>query len=42
MKPTINRFPVIKGCLQVGGMPLTRLAERVGQTPFFVYERRLL
>ncbi|HYM03686.1 MAG TPA: pyridoxal-dependent decarboxylase, exosortase A system-associated [Stellaceae bacterium] len=40
--PTIARFAVRDGCLEVGGIPLTRLADRVGQTPFFVYERRLL
>jgi diaminopimelate decarboxylase len=26
-------------CLVVGGVPLTRLAERVGRTPFFAYDR---
>jgi len=35
-------FPVVDGCLQVGGMPLTRLAQRVGSTPFYAYDRRLL
>jgi diaminopimelate decarboxylase len=30
------------GCLQVGGVPLDRLAERVGSTPFFAYDRALL
>jgi diaminopimelate decarboxylase len=35
-------FPVADGCLQVGGMPLTRLAQRVGSTPFYAYDRRLL
>lgn len=28
--------------LLVGGMPLTRLAERVGRTPFYAYDRRLI
>ncbi|MGI4848108.1 MAG: pyridoxal-dependent decarboxylase, exosortase A system-associated [Janthinobacterium lividum] len=37
-----SNFPVQDGCLQVGGMALTRLAARVGQTPFFAYDRRLL
>ena len=36
------QFPVIDGCLSVGGLPLTRLAARVGQTPFYAYDRRLL
>ena len=35
-------FPVIDGCLSVGGIPLTQLAARVGQTPFYAYDRRLL
>lgn len=35
-------FPVVKNVLQVGGMPITRLAERVGSTPFYVYDRRLI
>jgi diaminopimelate decarboxylase len=34
-----DEFPVVDGCLQVGGIPLTRLAERVGQTPFYAYDR---
>ena len=29
-------------CDSVGGIPLERLAERVGGTPFFAYDRRLL
>ncbi len=40
--PPMTQFPVRDGCLQVGGMALTRLAERVGATPFFAYDRRLL
>ncbi|UVW28888.1 pyridoxal-dependent decarboxylase, exosortase A system-associated [Massilia sp. H6] len=35
-------FPVVDGCLQVGGIPITRLAQRVGSTPFYAYDRRLL
>ncbi len=44
-KPThspSSAFPVQNDCLQVGGIPLTRLAQRVGSTPFFAYDRRLL
>jgi diaminopimelate decarboxylase len=37
-----THFGVIDNCLQVGGMALTRLAERVGGTPFFAYDRSLL
>lgn len=29
-------------CFEVGGIPLDRLAERVGSTPFFAYDRRRL
>lgn len=35
-------FPVKDGCLQVGGIALSRLAQRVGRTPFFAYDRALL
>ncbi len=35
-------FPTVDDCLQVGGIPLTRLAQRVGSTPFYAYDRRLL
>ncbi len=37
-----TQFPVTGHCLQVGGMSLARLAQRVGQTPFFAYDRQLL
>ncbi|MES2263042.1 MAG: pyridoxal-dependent decarboxylase, exosortase A system-associated [Pseudomonadota bacterium] len=33
------QFPVVDDCLQIGGMALTRLAARVGQTPFYAYDR---
>ncbi|MDD5036236.1 MAG: pyridoxal-dependent decarboxylase, exosortase A system-associated [Methylococcaceae bacterium] len=35
-------FPVADNRLRVGGVSLDRLAERVGQTPFYVYDRRLI
>ncbi|MFL6675146.1 MAG: pyridoxal-dependent decarboxylase, exosortase A system-associated [Massilia sp.] len=35
-------FPVVDGVLQVGGVPLTRLAQRVGSTPFYAYDRALV
>lgn len=38
----MSQFEVRDGELQVGGMPLGRLAERVGQTPFYAYDRGLL
>jgi diaminopimelate decarboxylase len=36
------QFPVVDDCLHVGGVPLTRLAQRVGQTPFYAYDRAAL
>jgi diaminopimelate decarboxylase len=39
---TFRDFPVEDGNLLIGGVPLTRLAERVGQTPFFAYDRHRL
>jgi diaminopimelate decarboxylase len=38
----MDQFEAVDGQLRVGGMPLTRLAERVGQTPFYAYDRVLL
>jgi diaminopimelate decarboxylase len=35
-------FGTIDGEIAVGGMPLSRLSQRVGSTPFFAYDRRLL
>jgi diaminopimelate decarboxylase len=33
---------VVGDCLQVGGVPLTELAQRVGRTPFYAYDRSLI
>ncbi len=38
----MNQFPVQGGELVVGGERLSLLAERVGQTPFYAYDRSLL
>ena len=38
----MHQLPVQDGELVVGGMPLSRLAARVGQTPFYAYDRHLL
>jgi len=38
----MEQFPVADDCIVVGGMPLTRLAARAGQTPFYAYDRHLL
>ena len=35
-------FPVHDGCLHIGGIALSRLAQRVGSTPFYAYDRALL
>src|SRR6478735_7218992 len=35
-------FDTSDGELLVGGIPVRRLAERVGSTPFFAYDRALL
>jgi diaminopimelate decarboxylase len=40
--PPQAHFGVVDNCLQVGGVALTRLAQRVGGTPFFAYDRSLL
>jgi diaminopimelate decarboxylase len=38
----MRQFPVIDDCLHIGGIPLTQLAARIGQTPFYAYDRRLI
>lgn len=38
----IEGFGVVDGDLRVGGFPLSRLAARVGSTPFFAYDRQLV
>ncbi|MBL8397929.1 MAG: pyridoxal-dependent decarboxylase, exosortase A system-associated [Candidatus Accumulibacter sp.] len=38
----MSQFPVRDGELLIGGIPLSRLAERVGRTPFYAYDRQLL
>lgn len=38
----LTAFPVSANELVVGGIPLTRLAARAGQTPFYAYDRKLL
>ncbi len=35
----VSAFPVVGGELAPGGIPIRRLAERVGCTPFYVYDR---
>ena len=38
----MHQFPVRDGQLLIGGQPLGLIAERVGQTPFYAYDRALL
>ncbi|WP_428828195.1 pyridoxal-dependent decarboxylase, exosortase A system-associated [Azonexus sp. IMCC34842] len=38
----MQQFAVADGQLLVGGLPLEQLAARVGQTPFYAYDRALL
>ena len=38
----MNLFESVAGQLALDGQPLRQLAERVGQTPFYAYDRRLL
>ena len=40
--PALLGWEIRKGELLVGGLPLTGLARRVGQTPFFAYDRARL
>jgi diaminopimelate decarboxylase len=35
----LHAFPTAGNELLIGGIPITRLAERVGQTPFYAYDR---
>jgi diaminopimelate decarboxylase len=38
----LSQWPIIDDCLVIGGIPLTRLARRVGRTPFYAYDRALI
>ncbi|TCO81000.1 diaminopimelate decarboxylase [Plasticicumulans lactativorans] len=38
----LTQFPVVDDCLVVGGIALPELAARVGRTPFYAYDRRLI
>lgn len=40
--PTVAAFGEADGVLTVGGVGVDRLARRVGSTPFFAYDRRLI
>ena len=38
----MDRFDISHNELELGGLPLSLLAERVGQTPFYAYDRSLI
>jgi diaminopimelate decarboxylase len=38
----MDQFPVVDDCLVIGGIPLPELARRIGRTPFYAYDRRLI
>jgi diaminopimelate decarboxylase len=38
----LTQFRVVDDCLQVNGIPLDRLARRVGRTPFYAYDRSVI
>jgi diaminopimelate decarboxylase len=42
LRPVIAAFGSVDGQLVVGGVPLDRLTARVGSTPYFAYDRRIL
>jgi diaminopimelate decarboxylase len=37
---SMDQFPIRDNCLQIGGISLARLAQRVGKTPFYAYDRQ--
>jgi diaminopimelate decarboxylase len=37
---SLIQFPIQDNCLQIGGLSLMRLAQRVGRTPFYAYDRQ--
>lgn len=39
---SMTQFPVVDDCLVVGGLPLPQLAEKVGRTPFYAYDQRVI
>lgn len=38
----VTQFPIRDRCLVIGDIPLTRLAQRIGNTPFYAYDRKLI
>lgn len=38
----MTQFSLSEDCLEIGGISLIRLAQRVGRTPFYAYDRQLI
>ena len=38
----VTQFPIRDHCLVIDDIPLTRLAQRIGSTPFYAYDRKLI
>jgi diaminopimelate decarboxylase len=38
----MDQFTVSDNCLQIGDIPITKLVDRAGQTPFYAYDRQLI
>lgn len=39
---SFEQFPIEDHCIQIGGVSLTRLTQRVGSTPYYAYDRKLI
>ncbi len=37
-----SRFAIVDDCLHIGGISLLRLEQRIGGTPFYAYDRRVI
>ncbi len=42
LHPALTDYLVRDGCLVIGDQPVTQLAERIGRTPFYAYDRAKL
>jgi diaminopimelate decarboxylase len=38
----MSQFEVVDDCLCIGGVSISTLANRLGRTPFYAYDRRLI
>lgn len=38
----MDQFPIVDDELQIGGIGISQLAEKIGQTPFYAYDRSLI